>query len=69
MVGGLLKRWSVKPVPMYEYRCPICNNQMELELSMEHDLVRCNDCNALANRIYSAPGIVFKGKGFYKTGG
>lgn len=56
-------------MPMYEYRCPICNNQMELELSMEHDLVRCNDCNALANRIYSAPGIVFKGKGFYKTGG
>lgn len=56
-------------MPIYEYRCPICNNQMELELSMEHDLVRCTSCNALANRIYSAPGIVFKGKGFYKTGG
>jgi putative FmdB family regulatory protein len=54
-------------MPMYEYRCPICNNQMELELSMDHDLVRCTDCGAQANRIYSVPGLVFKGKGFYST--
>ena len=54
-------------MPMYEYRCPICNTQMELELSMDHDLVRCTDCGALANRIYSAPNVVFKGKGFYST--
>ena len=52
-------------MPMYEYRCPICNTQMELELSMDHDLVRCTDCGAQANRIYSVPGLVFKGKGFY----
>jgi len=54
-------------MPMYEYRCPICNTQMELELSMDHDLVRCTDCGAQANRIYSAPNVVFKGKGFYST--
>ena len=54
-------------MPMYEYRCPICNTQMELELSMDHDLVRYTDCGAQANRIYSVPGIVFKGKGFYST--
>jgi len=52
---------------MYEYRCPICNTQMELELSMDHDLVRCTDCGAQANRIYSVPNISFKGKGFYST--
>lgn len=40
---------------------------MELELSMDHDLVRCTDCGAQANRIYSVPGLVFKGKGFYST--
>ncbi len=40
---------------------------MELELPMEHDLVRCTDCGAQANRIYSAPSISFKGKGFYRT--
>jgi putative FmdB family regulatory protein len=73
VVVGLLRKWSAKPVrkkrlmPMYEYRCPICNTQMELELSMDHDLVRCTDCGAQANRIYSVPGIVFKGKGFYST--
>ena len=54
-------------MPTYEYRCPLCNLQMQLELPMEHDLVRCQDCGAQANRIYSAPGLVFKGKGFYRT--
>ena len=72
MVIGKLNIGSAKPVgkkkplmPMYDYRCPICNTQMELELSMDHDLVRCTSCGAQANRIYSAPGLVFKGKGFY----
>jgi putative FmdB family regulatory protein len=71
VVIGRLNNGSAKPVgkkrlmPMYEYRCPLCNTQMELELSMDHDLVRCTDCGAQANRIYSVPGLVFKGKGFY----
>ena len=73
VVIGKSNNGSAKPVgkkrlmPMYEYRCPLCNTQMELELSMDHDLVRCTDCGAQANRIYSAPNIVFKGKGFYST--
>jgi putative FmdB family regulatory protein len=73
VVIGRLNNGSAKPVgkkrlmPMYEYRCPLCNTQMELELSMDHDLVRCTDCGAQANRIYSVPGLVFKGKGFYST--
>ena len=73
VVRGRLRTGDVKLVrkkrlmPMYEYRCPICNTQMELELSMDHDLVRCTDCGAQANRIYSVPGLVFKGKGFYST--
>ena len=33
---------------------------------MDHDLVRCTSCGAQANRIYSAPGLVFKGKGWGK---
>ena len=53
-------------MPIYEYRCPLCNTQMELELSMDHDLVRCTDCGAQANRIYSVPGLVFKGTGWGK---
>jgi putative FmdB family regulatory protein len=66
--GGSVRLVGKKSLmPMYEYRCPICNTQMELELSMDHDLVRCTDCGAQANRIYSVPGIVFKGKGFYST--
>ena len=72
MDHGKLNIGDAKPVnrrimPTYEYRCPLCNLQMELELPMEHDLVRCQDCGAQANRIYSAPGLVFKGKGFYRT--
>ena len=66
--GGSVRLVGKKRLmPMYEYRCPICNTQMELELSMDHDLVRCTDCGAQANRIYSVPGLVFKGKGFYST--
>jgi putative FmdB family regulatory protein len=71
VVIGELSSGSVKLVvkrirmPIYEYRCPLCNTQMELELSMDHDLVRCTSCGAQANRIYSAPNVVFKGKGFY----
>ena len=55
-------------MPIYEYRCPLCNTEMELELSMmDTDLVECIDCGAEANRIYSVPNIIFKGKGFYST--
>lgn len=56
-------------MPMYDYKCPICNTTRELELSMEHDLVRCQDCGAQANRIWTPTPTVFKAKGFYKTGG
>lgn len=72
VVHGRLRTGDVGPVrkkrlmPMYEYRCPICNTQMELELSMDHDLVRCTDCGAQANRIYSVPGLIFKGTGWGK---
>ena len=66
---GLSREWSVVPVPKYDYKCPMCNMTWELELSMDHDLVKCPDCKTQANRIFSAPGVVFKGKGFYSTGG
>ena len=72
VVIGKSNNGSAKPVgkkrlmPMYEYRCPLCNTQMELELSMDHDLVRCTDCGAQANRIYSVPGLIFKGTGWGK---
>jgi putative FmdB family regulatory protein len=66
--GGSVKLVGKKRLmPTYEYRCPLCNLQMELELPTEHDLVRCQDCGAQANRIYSTPNLVFKGKGFYST--
>jgi len=33
----------------------------------ESDHVACPGCGNKANRIFSAPGIIFKGSGFYVT--
>lgn len=66
-VIGSFRIWSAKPVPKYDYKCPLCNITRELELSMEHDLVRCEDCGAQATRIWSPTAVQFKGSGFYST--
>ncbi len=52
----------------YDYRCPECGNQFEVEHPMsEHPLVTCPTCGAQANQVFGASSIVFKGSGFYNT--
>jgi putative FmdB family regulatory protein len=58
-------------MPSYEYRCNKCMTFIEVERSYqerETDVI-CPQCNLKTSRIYHAPGIQFKGTGFYKTGG
>ena len=58
-------------MPTYEYRCNKCMSYIQVSRSYnetETDVI-CPKCNLKSSRIYSAPGIVFKGTGFYKTGG
>jgi putative FmdB family regulatory protein len=56
-------------MPTYEYKCKDCNHQFEIVQSFTDDaLTKCPDCrkNAL-RKVFSPPGVAFKGSGFYKT--
>ena len=52
----------------YDYKCPKCDIVSEIEHPMsEHPEVRCPECGGIANQVFGASGIVFKGSGFYNT--
>ena len=61
-------------MPTYDYRCDTCEHSFELFQSFAEDpLSTCTKevCNGPGNgtvrKIFSAPGISFKGSGFYKN--
>ena len=61
-------------MPTYDYRCDTCEHTFELFQSFAEDpLATCTKevCNGPGNgtvrKIFSAPGISFKGSGFYKN--
>ena len=61
-------------MPTYDYRCDTCEHSFELFQSFAEDpLSTCTIevCNGPGNgtvrKIFSAPGISFKGSGFYKN--
>ena len=56
-------------MPIYQYRCEQCACEFELRKSFteESNHVICPGCGKKANRVFSAPGIIFKGSGFYVT--
>ena len=61
-------------MPTYDYRCDTCEHSFELFQSFAEDpLSTCTTevCNGPGNgtvrKIFSAPGISFKGSGFYKN--
>ena len=68
-------------MPTYEYHCETCGLDFELEQSFSEDsLTRCptkksgrspEGCQKSGRgkvvKVFSAPGITFKGSGFYKT--
>jgi putative FmdB family regulatory protein len=55
-------------VPTYEYVCESCGNQYEKRESFDaKPRQKCPACGKMARRMLSAPAVVFKGAGFYKT--
>ena len=56
-------------MPIYEYRCPKCQNVFEewVHLSEMHDAVPCPECGASSPRIMSETSFVLKGGGWYVT--
>ena len=56
-------------MPTYQYRCRECDEELEVVQSFTDDpLTKCPNCKKKALRkVFAAPGIAFKGSGFYKT--
>ncbi len=58
-------------MPTYEYRCNKCMTSMSIPRSVEDrdEPMKCPTCHNESTRVYTVPGIQFKGTGFYSTGG
>ena len=57
-------------MPVYEYKCEKCGHRFEVEQSIsEKPIGQCpsNGCRGQVVRVFSAPAIVFKGKGWHAT--
>lgn len=53
-------------MPRYEFQCDKCGISMDVISTFENiEAPRC--CEEQMKRNYSAPAVVFKGSGFYKT--
>lgn len=56
-------------MPTYEYKCKDCDHQFDIVQSFtDNALTTCPSCKKKALRkVFSPPGVTFKGSGFYKT--
>ena len=56
-------------MPLYEFRCPDGHDFEKFYRSIGSAPTeeRCPECGAIAERLMSAAGLVFKGSGFYIT--
>ena len=55
-------------MPTYDYRCKACGQELEVFQSFtDAPLTTCEVCGGELRKLFGAPGIAFKGSGFYKT--
>ncbi len=55
-------------MPKYEYACKACGEHVEVVQSFaDAPLTDCPECGGALRKVFSAPGIAFKGSGFYRT--
>jgi len=55
-------------MPLYEYRCQKCEKTFEVRQKFSDEpLTTHADCGGQVQRLLSAPGLQFKGSGFYIT--
>jgi putative FmdB family regulatory protein len=53
-------------MPIYEYRCSVCSSRFERVSGFgDTSPATCPNGHSDTQRIFSPPGIVFKGSGFY----
>jgi len=53
-------------MPIYEYSCNECGTYGSVHKSYADDVafMSCPKCNIAMTRVYSAPGLIFKGSGW-----
>jgi len=55
-------------MPIYEFRCKKCNNQIEvIQKFSDKPPTRCKKCGGRLEKLISPPAIQFKGEGWYVT--
>ena len=55
-------------MPTYDYECEKCAKKFEVKRGFhETGEVRCPKCKGKAQRVFTAPPLIFKGSGFYVT--
>jgi putative FmdB family regulatory protein len=55
-------------MPKYEYACKSCGEHIEVVQSFsDAPLTECPSCGGPLRKVFGAPGISFKGSGFYRT--
>lgn len=54
-------------MPTYLYECEKCGRFEEFQSITEDSLENCPECGESVKKIIGAPGIIFKGSGFYST--
>ncbi|HTJ73743.1 MAG TPA: FmdB family zinc ribbon protein [Acidimicrobiales bacterium] len=55
-------------MPKYEYACKSCGEHTEVTQSFsDPPLAECPACGGPVRKVFSPPGIAFKGSGFYRT--
>ena len=56
-------------MPKYDFRCDECNHEFEaLTTPQKINEVKCLECGSdKTQKLLSAPAIILKGQGFYKT--
>lgn len=55
-------------VPIYEYECDRCQHRFEVMQKFSgRPRKKCEKCGGPVHKLLSAPGLVFKGTGWYVT--
>ena len=55
-------------MPKYEYACKSCGERLEVvQAFTDEPLAECPACGGVLRKVFSAPAISFKGKGFYRN--
>jgi len=55
-------------VPIYEYECEKCNHRFEvIQKISDKPIKKCVLCQGKVHKVLSAPGLLFKGSGWYVT--